>query len=232
MAKGKKVTKPTAADLKAAQDKRRAEEERNLTPEQQRELDAIRAMEEMVAARKLEAKPGRHPKITPDLIKRIGELISGTGCYVETACNYVGISNVVFYGWMKKGHEYRNIAHTLEVEDLSDEDRKDLEHEAAKLRIYHIFLEEIEIATSRATLHDLGIIRRASARSWQAAAWRLERSRPDHWGRRVAHELTGKDGGPVETKVDIEVVENRKLTKEEFLKGVLIEASVDDELGD
>ena len=35
-------------------------------------------------------------------------------------------------------------------------------------------------------------------KNWTAAAWWLERRRPDHFARRERVEMTGKDGGPID----------------------------------
>ncbi len=42
------------------------------------------------------------------------------------------------------------------------------------------------------------VTKRGTARHWQAAAWFLERTLPDEFGRRTRTELTGAHGGPVE----------------------------------
>lgn len=39
--------------------------------------------------------------------------------------------------------------------------------------------------------------------TWQAAAWQLERGWPEHFARTERHELSGPDGGPVESVVAI-----------------------------
>ena len=36
--------------------------------------------------------------------------------------------------------------------------------------------------------------------AWQAAAWKLERRDPEHYGRKERVELTGKDGGAVQVE--------------------------------
>lgn len=38
----------------------------------------------------------------------------------------------------------------------------------------------------------------AADKSWQSAAWQLERRWPKDFGRREAVEMTGKDGGPID----------------------------------
>lgn len=50
-----------------------------------------------------------------------------------------------------------------------------------------VFVDEVTTVTKRGT-----------ARHWQAAAWWLERTLPDEFGRRTRHEVTGAEGGPVE----------------------------------
>lgn len=42
------------------------------------------------------------------------------------------------------------------------------------------------------------VTKRGTQRAWQAAAWFLERTLPDEYGRRTRTELTGAHGGPVE----------------------------------
>lgn len=48
--------------------------------------------------------------------------------------------------------------------------------------------------------------------SWQSKAWILERRHPDRWGKvdRNKVELTGKDGGPIEQKVELSLSERMK----------------------
>ena len=45
-------------------------------------------------------------------------------------------------------------------------------------------------------------IKKASVKSWQAAAWRLERKNPDKWGQRnfVKAEHSGPNGAPIQTE--------------------------------
>ena len=39
--------------------------------------------------------------------------------------------------------------------------------------------------------------------NWQAAAWELERCYPDEYGKRIAAEVSGKDGGSIKTETEI-----------------------------
>jgi hypothetical protein len=51
---------------------------------------------------------------------------------------------------------------------------------------------------AEAEMRDVALIAQAAKENWQAAAWRLERKYPARWGRKTQHEVTGKDGKPVE----------------------------------
>lgn len=46
-------------------------------------------------------------------------------------------------------------------------------------------------------------IQAQAPQDWKAAAWILERRRPQHWGRSQRHELTGADGGPVQLAAQV-----------------------------
>ena len=61
----------------------------------------------------------------------------------------------------------------------------------------------IKEAEQRAMHRNLMVIQQASKRSWQAAAWWMERKYPEKWGRRefVRSEVSGPNGGPVKTEV-------------------------------
>src|SRR5687768_1636183 len=49
-----------------------------------------------------EGVAGRPSKLTPEIQKQICELLEG-GNFVETVCDYVGISKETFYDWIRRG---------------------------------------------------------------------------------------------------------------------------------
>ena len=71
---------------------------------------------------------------------------------------YAGIAEATFYSWMARGREGEPI--------------------------YAEFLEAVEKAEAQSVVRNVAIIQRAAEETWQAAAWWLERKRPDDWGRR------------------------------------------------
>lgn len=59
---------------------------------------------------------------------------------------------------------------------------------------------EIEKAEAHAEGTYTGIIAAASEKNWQAAAWWLERRHPQDYAKRERVEMSGPDGGPIESR--------------------------------
>ena len=137
---------------------------------------------------------GRKPKLTPEVQARICELLN-KGAWFKEAAQDAGITERTFYNWMERG-------------------------EKAKSGLYFQFFQAVEKNCNDAKLFAILTIRRAMGRSWQAAAWFLERRYKDEYGRqRVEH--TGKDGGPIEG--EFRIVEISDETMERALEH-LVEA--------
>ena len=101
-------------------------------------------------------------KITPELIELIkGHLTEGN--YDVVAAQAAGITRQTFYNWIRKG-------------------------KADKEGIYFDFYRMVEGAKAEGEVNLIKIIKKASGRSWTAAAWILERSRPERWALHKAKE--------------------------------------------
>lgn len=141
------------------------------------------------------------------------------GNYISTACQYVGIGESTYYEWRERGQR--------EVERL---DLEGLDGEAMALEAccgdslealdrcpelfdpgewaFVVFKYQTERARSRAEVDTLKLIRTAADTSWRAAAWFLERTRPERYGPRQNVNLAGSPGSPVEVKtVTVDEVE-------------------------
>jgi len=77
------------------------------------------------------------------------------------------------------------------------------------------FSADIEKALAKRTMYSITRIRNSQA--WQAHAWWLERTDPARFGRRVALEHSGPDGGPIESKTTFTREDFKDLTTEELL---------------
>lgn len=107
---------------------------------------------------------GRPCKLTPELEARIVAAIE-RGATRDTAAQEVGVNERTVYRWMARGRKQ------------------------AALAQFRQFRQAIKRAEAQAVLHFVGIIRDAAPKSWQAAAWWLERRYPLDWGRRESEEL-------------------------------------------
>ena len=104
---------------------------------------------------------GRPTKLTKELIEQIATLVRA-GNYIETACNFVGLSKDTYFRWAKEGAR-------------------------AKSGLKRLFSDSIKSAVAESEIRDVEFIRKNE--TWQSKAWRLERRFPDRWGNRQKVEL-------------------------------------------
>jgi len=100
-------------------------------------------------------------KLTPELQEQIIKIIKA-GNYIKTACEAVGIDESTFYKWGKRAGK--------------------------KEEPYFQFFQSVKRAESEAIIRNVITIQNAAKKSWQAAAWFLERKDYERWGRK---ELVG-----------------------------------------
>lgn len=108
-------------------------------------------------------------KLTEDTILRICEIVQD-GNFIAVAAEACGIARATVYVWLKNGEREG------EPEDS----------------LYRLFLELYKEARAKSQIRDVKCIRKAAETNWTAAAWRLERSDPEHWARRPAPPETGE----------------------------------------
>lgn len=119
---------------------------------------------------------GRPSKLTAETQDRIVQAIQA-GNYMEIAAQYAGISKNTLYRWLAM------------ADDPDVEDR------------YRDFRDAVESARAASEVRNVALIQRAANEgTWQAAAWYLERTAWQRWGRRTM--LTGDAGEPIKVEVD------------------------------
>lgn len=77
------------------------------------------------------------------------------------------------------------------------------------------FVESLKKARNQGEAANLAIIHKFKQRTWQAAAWLLERQNPEEYGIRSRMELTGKGGAPLRAvaSVDFKGMGQKELEK-------------------
>jgi len=76
------------------------------------------------------------------------------------------------------------------------------------------FSEAIKKAETKCKHRNISIIQKAARKTWQAAAWYLERKYHEEFALKQRHELTGRDGGPiVSAGLDLSKVDDDTLMK-------------------
>jgi hypothetical protein len=138
------------------------------------------------------AKQGRKTLLTKELSELVvkGFLM---GNYATVVADYAGITYATLRNWLIRGEELSQI-----------EDRELTEEE----QLFVEFFFEVKKAKAVSEMKSLEVIRQASQTQWQAAAWYLERTASDRWGKVTRTEITGADGGAIE--INAEAL-NRKL---------------------
>lgn len=118
----------------------------------------------------------RPAKLSKEIIAKIHDgLVAGN--YIDTACEYAGIAPASYYRWMKEA----------EADDAPE--------------LLLEFRESVKSARAEAEYRNVALIQQAAQKgTWQAAAWWLERTNANRWGRqqKVTAEVSGIGGGPIE----------------------------------
>lgn len=144
---------------------------------------------------------GRPTKLNPETQAKIVNALSA-GNYFDTACMFADIDESTGYRWMQRG----------EAEIKRREGNvKEGTAQWQKAQPFVEFYKAVKAATARAEVAFVAKVRQAATQDdspgqWQAAAWWLERRRPDMWGRRVNQ--TTHDGG-----LEVEIIYTRAQDK-------------------
>lgn len=126
------------------------------------------------ARRERDDSTGRYvEKFSEEVVQRICDVVAA-GAPFETAAAYAGVSRQIYYEWLRKGREA-----------LAEPRFRD-------------FVERIELAMAQWEVRDLALIGKAAEEHWQAAAWRLERRKPEVYGKRSRVDHANADGQPFE----------------------------------
>lgn len=122
--------------------------------------------------------------LTDDVQTRIVEALRAGATAID-ACEWAGVERSVFHDWSQRGRAYeRALCDGAEI--IDGEDR------------YRQFWIETSQAKAFARVRAIGFVSRAMTTDWRPAAWFLERSDPDSWGRVNRTELSGPGGRPLE----------------------------------
>lgn len=140
------------------------------------------------------AKPkrqrGRRLKLTAKVQDKIVTVIKA-GNYCCVAAAYAGVAASTFWSWMQKGEEQPK-------------------------SVYGKFRAAVLEAESFAEVRANTIIQKAMEDNWVAAMTFLERKFPDRWGRRQRVEMTGANGGPIQTEA-APAIDLDKLSTDELM---------------
>jgi hypothetical protein len=141
------------------------------------------------------AATGRKSKLTKSLIDKACKVLRA-GNYVKTTCGYLSICESSWYDWIREGNT------------AIERDKKGIPvNDDEKLKIE--FVQLTQKAQDEAIVRNIQIIQQAAQRNWQAAAWYLERTKPDLFA--AQHKLT-VDATPAKLTLEEarKVIEERK----------------------
>jgi hypothetical protein len=107
------------------------------------------------------------------------------GAFLKDAAQAAGIAESTVHAWLARGHQWINPESGGRLANVPKADLPYLE-----------FVESVEKARAEAVVFNLAVIRKAAqAGHWQAAAWYLERTRPDEYGRRTRFDVAAGGEG-------------------------------------
>jgi len=132
----------------------------------------------MPPAKQPKRKPGRPTKLTPALQEALCKWLA-SGCYIETACQLVNISDDTYRAWRQRGENGEEP--------------------------YVGFLAATKEAEAKAEARAIALVQAAMPEDWRAAMTWLERKFPQRWARmeKQQHEHSGN----VSHKFTLEIVD-------------------------
>jgi hypothetical protein len=126
------------------------------------------------------------------------------GNYIDVACSSAGLAPSTVYRWLERGRAERA---AQELGNKPDPDEQQ----------YLELCESVEKARATAVMRNVSIIQTAAnSGQWQAAAWWLERSMPNQYGRKIQAEVSAP--------VSVKDLEQRMLTLLGESEGTVSEA--------
>jgi hypothetical protein len=176
-----------------------------------------------VPQKKAPRKPGagRNSSLTLERLVRIADLLSA-GNYTTTACRFAGLSESTFNAWRRRGELEADRVSSLPGfdpsalmgEELADSSSPDermspaymWDHRPSKFRPaewpFVVFVVQTDRARAAAEARMVNVVQRAAlGGNWTAAAWFLERTAPERFGRRDKLGLEGPtSGSPVQVQ--------------------------------
>lgn len=113
------------------------------------------------------------------------------GNYIEVSCSFAGLAPSTVYRWLERGRAERA---SQELGNKPNPNEKP----------YLDLCESVEKARATAILRNVNVVQTAANNGqWQAAAWWLERSMPNQYGRRIQAEVS--------SNVSVQELEQRML---------------------
>lgn len=134
------------------------------------------------------AERGRPLKLTKEVQENI-VLMLKLGNYIEAAAPFAGVTKKSIYNWMERGRREEDRVNAAKGRKIRKAEKPFVD-----------FLHAVEKAMAESEIRDVQVLYSAAKKDPKWAAWRLERKYPDRWGRKDKHEVTGKDGGPIEVE--------------------------------
>lgn len=137
--------------------------------------------------RKRKAKAGRPSSMTPEVVDKLLQALRA-GNFRNVAAEWAGIEDRTLRNWMAKG-------------------------QAEKKGRHRDFFRRVMEAEQAAEIRAVGLLMKAAENDAKHAAWWLERKFPERWGRKDRHEVTGANGGPMQTESAVAALTTAELRK-------------------
>lgn len=139
---------------------------------------------------------GRPTKFNVEIANAIIENLR-LGNYIEHASAAAGLAKSTLYAWLERGRkEQERINAGLEPDEAESE--------------FMEFSNAVEKARAEAVARNVAIIQKsAHSGTWQAAAWWLERTQQQIFGRKQQLEHTGAEGQAIKLEVSTQEIEDK-----------------------